>query len=96
MIGVLNSVQTDDGNLRPARLISLIYGGSTINGRCIKTGVTQPLECFRGEYNSSYTCYQGDTVTYQGSTYRFIYATPQSGRLPTNTTYWIITDFHVL
>jgi hypothetical protein len=38
MIGVLNSVQTDDGNLRPARLISLTYGGSTINGRFIKTG----------------------------------------------------------
>ncbi|MDR1403801.1 MAG: hypothetical protein LBJ60_08890, partial [Tannerellaceae bacterium] len=37
-IGVLNSVVTDDGGLRPARLISLTYGSTTINGRFIKTG----------------------------------------------------------
>ncbi|MDR1121142.1 MAG: hypothetical protein LBM08_09510 [Dysgonamonadaceae bacterium] len=53
------------------------------------TGDTQPLGFFRGEYNSSYTYYVGDEVTYQGSTYRYIYATPSS-TLPTNTTYWTV------
>jgi hypothetical protein len=38
MVGVLNSVQTDTGGLRPARLVSLTYGSSTVNGRFIKTG----------------------------------------------------------
>lgn len=40
MIGVLNSV-TDDSGLRPARLVSLTYGSSTINGRFINTGRIQ-------------------------------------------------------
>jgi hypothetical protein len=43
MIGVLNSVQTDAGGLRPARLISLTYGSSTINGRFIKTGKIESI-----------------------------------------------------
>jgi hypothetical protein len=38
MIGVLNSVETDTGGKNPARLVSLTYGSSTINGRFIKTG----------------------------------------------------------
>ncbi|KAA6303120.1 MAG: hypothetical protein EZS26_000723 [Candidatus Ordinivivax streblomastigis] len=38
MVGVLNSVQTDDGGANPARIVSLTYGSSTINGRFIKTG----------------------------------------------------------
>lgn len=38
LIGVLNSVITDADGSNPARLISLTYGGSTINGRFIKTG----------------------------------------------------------
>jgi hypothetical protein len=37
-VGVLNSVVTDDEGLRPARLISLTYGSTTVNGRFIKTG----------------------------------------------------------
>ncbi|MDR1416313.1 MAG: hypothetical protein LBJ57_02685 [Prevotellaceae bacterium] len=37
-VGVLNSVVTDDGGGRPARLVSLTYGSSTINGRFLKTG----------------------------------------------------------
>jgi hypothetical protein len=52
-------------------------------------GDTQSLGFFRGEYNSSYTYYEGEQVTYQGSYYRYIYATPSS-TLPTNTTYWTI------
>jgi hypothetical protein len=38
MIGVLNSVETDSDGTNPARLVSLTYGSSTINGRFIKTG----------------------------------------------------------
>lgn len=38
LIGVLNSVTTDADGSNPARLVSLTYGGSTINGRFIKTG----------------------------------------------------------
>ncbi|MDR0864947.1 MAG: hypothetical protein LBO74_08450 [Candidatus Symbiothrix sp.] len=55
-----------------------------------QSGDEQPLGCFRGEYNNSYTYYKGDEVTYQGSTYRFIYDTPQSGKVPTNTAYWSV------
>lgn len=47
---------------------------------------------FRGVYNSSYTYYQGDEVTYAingvTSTYRYINATPSRGYVPTNTAYW--------
>lgn len=49
---------------------------------------------FRGVYNSTYTYYQGDEVTYTlsgvTSTYRYIYATPTKGNVPTNATYWQI------
>jgi len=52
------------------------------------SGITQPLGCFRGSYVSENTYYKGDEVTYNGSTYRYIYNTPISNVLPTNTTYW--------
>lgn len=45
---------------------------------------------FRGAYNAVYTYYQGDEVTYLGSTYRYINATQSTGILPTNTSYWIV------
>ena len=38
LIGVLNSVETNTTTNKSARLISLTYGSSTINGRFIKTG----------------------------------------------------------
>ncbi|MDR1455678.1 MAG: phage tail protein, partial [Tannerella sp.] len=38
LIGVLNSVETDDDGGRPARFVSLTYGSSTVNGRFIRTG----------------------------------------------------------
>lgn len=41
LIGTLSSVITDDGDKNPARLISLTYGASTINGRFIRTGRIQ-------------------------------------------------------
>lgn len=46
----------------------------------------------RGTYSSSSTYYPNDTVTYTSggstATYRYKYATPASGKTPTNTTYW--------
>lgn len=59
-----------------------------------QSGEENYLGCFRGKYNSSYTYYQGDEVTYtvnnNTSTYRYINATPSRGIAPTNTVYWQI------
>lgn len=59
-----------------------------------QSGEENYIGCFRGKYNSSYTYYQGDEVTYtvnnNTSTYRYINATPSRGILPTNTVYWQI------
>ena len=59
-----------------------------------QSGEENYIGCFRGKYNSSYTYYQGDEVTYtvnnNTSTYRYIYATPARGIAPTNTVYWQI------
>lgn len=38
LIGTISSVITDDDGSRPARILSLTYGCSTVNGRFIKTG----------------------------------------------------------
>lgn len=47
---------------------------------------------YRGTYNSTYTYYPGDEVSYASngsiSTYRYKYATPTKGNVPTNTIYW--------
>ena len=57
-----------------------------------QSGEENYIGCFRGKYNSSYTYYQGDEVTYtvnnNTSTYRYINATPRRGVAPTNTLYW--------
>ena len=59
-----------------------------------QSGEENYIGCFRGKYNSSYTYYQGDEVTYtvnnNTSTYRYINATPSRGIAPTNTVYWQI------
>lgn len=51
-----------------------------------------PLGCYRGVWNSSYTYYYGDEVTYTTdgytATYRYISGTSSKGNLPTNTAYW--------
>lgn len=50
------------------------------------------IGCFRGEYNSTYTYYEGDDITYwySGGTsmYRYIYPTPGKGYPPTDTSRW--------
>lgn len=57
-----------------------------------QSGSESYIGCFRGAYNSSYTYYNSDEVTYTinglTSTYRYVYATPSRGIAPSNTTYW--------
>lgn len=57
-----------------------------------ESGNESYLGCFRGEYNSSYTYYNGDevTYTYEGdtSTYRYVHSTAGKGHAPTDTLYW--------
>lgn len=52
------------------------------------------IGCYRGVWNASYVYYQGDEVTFTAngltSTYRYVYATPSRGVVPTNPTYWQI------
>jgi len=60
-----------------------------------QSGSESYIGCFRGAYNSSYTYYNGDEVTYTlnglTSTYRYIYASPAKGVAPSNTVYWTVT-----
>jgi hypothetical protein len=65
----------------------LVLKGTLVQSQ---SGDTQPLGCFRGAYNNSYTYYKGDEVAYQGASYRFIYGSPQSGIVPTNATFWSV------
>lgn len=52
------------------------------------------IGCYRGVWNASYVYYNGDEVTFTAngltSTYRYVYATPSRGVVPTNPTYWQI------
>lgn len=57
-----------------------------------QSGIEAPMGVYRGTYNSGYTYYQGDEVSYFDgnftSTYRCTSATPIKGIVPTNTSYW--------
>jgi hypothetical protein len=55
-----------------------------------QSGDEQPIGCFRGEYSSTTEYYKGDEVTYNGSAYRYINDSGQSGQLPTDTAYWAV------
>ena len=59
-----------------------------------QSGDESPIGCFRGNFNTLYTYYSGDEVTYlingSYSTYRYINATPSKGHLPTETAYWSV------
>lgn len=71
-----------------------IKGGLVVNGG----GDEGTIGLHRGVYNTTYTYYPGDEVTYTvdgiTSTYRHIGGadgiTPTTGVAPTNTTYWMI------
>lgn len=57
-----------------------------------QSGQESYIGCYRGEYNASYTYYNGDEVTFTNdgntSTYRMFSDTPVKGIEPTNTLYW--------
>lgn len=59
-----------------------------------ESGDESPIGCFRGAYNSAYTYYWGDEVTYKTasgiSTYRYVNKIPSKGNDPTNSAYWIV------
>lgn len=69
----------------------LILRGTMVQS---ESGATEYIGCYRGVYNSAYTYYQGDEVSYSlngtTSTYRYIYASPSRGVPPTSTAYWQI------
>ena len=52
------------------------------------------IGCYRGVWNAAYVYYNGDEVTFTAngltSTYRYVYATPSRGVVPTTPTYWQI------
>lgn len=58
-----------------------IRGGIAVN----PGGDSEPIGVFRGEYNATATYYKGDTVTYQGSSFKVISDTPISGVTPSET-----------
>ena len=55
-------------------------------------GDESPVGVYRGQYNQSYTYYNGDEVSYTingvTSTYRYINSNPSKGNLPTDSVYW--------
>ena len=57
-----------------------------------QSGQESYIGCYRGEYNASYTYYNGDEVTFtkdgNTSTYRMFSDTPVKDVEPTNTLYW--------
>lgn len=57
-----------------------------------QSGKESYIGCYRGEYNASYTYYNGDEVIFtkdgNTSTYRMFSDTPVKGIEPTNTLYW--------
>lgn len=69
-------------------------GKLRIKGTIIQSqsGQESYIGCYRGEYNASYTYYNGDEVTFtkdgNTSTYRMFSDTPVNGIEPTNTLYW--------
>ncbi|MEJ2905101.1 hypothetical protein WAE58_21830 [Pedobacter panaciterrae] len=64
-----------------------IRGGLTQNAG----GITAPITLFRGAYINTTTYYKGDTVTYNGSTWVYIYPTPIFNVTPAEGPYWTIS-----
>jgi hypothetical protein len=56
-----------------------------------QSGDESPIGVFRGAYNPTYTYYDGDTVTLNGNTWRYINTTPGSGHTPyEGSIYWTV------
>ncbi len=63
---------------------ALVLKGALVQSQ---SGISQPIGVYRGAYDASNAYYQGDTVTYNGSTYKYINSVSGSF-IPTDTTYW--------
>lgn len=69
-------------------------GKLRIKGTIVQSlsGQESYISCYRGEYNASFTYYNGDEVTFtkddNTSTYRMFSDTPVKGVDPTNSLYW--------
>jgi hypothetical protein len=53
-------------------------------------GVSSPVACFRGAFNSGLAYYSGDVVTYAGGTWMYVNATGGAGHIPADDAYWDI------
>ena len=63
-----------------------IRGGLTQNAG----GITAPIILFRGGYSAATTYYKGDQVTYNGSSWNYIYASPGADVQPAEGAYWTV------
>lgn len=65
-------------------------GRFVIRGALVQSGsgTTSAIGVFLGMYNPAVTYYYGDEVTFQGSSYRYIFSSPAAGIPVTNSTYW--------
>ena len=99
---VTGLIQSSDGNTRINLNDGTVHFGSTskyldysTNGFSVAglvtvspSGVTSPIACFRGAYAPNTMYYNGDTVTYSGSTWKFINDTPAQNITPVEGDNW--------
>lgn len=66
----------------------------TLSGALFQSGsgVTAPVPVYRGAYNATVTYYKGDTVSYNGGTWLFVYSTPTAGQTPVDNAYWDVAS----
>ena len=66
--------------------------GLRIKGSVIVDGSGEQvtLPNYKGLWGATTSYSKGDTVTYQGTTYIYVYALPTSGHAPTETGYWSV------
>lgn len=64
----------------------------TIRGGLVQNsgGITNVIALYRGVYNTTSTYYDGDTVFYNGATYRYINPVASNEHTPGNELYWDI------
>lgn len=66
----------------------------TLKGALVQSpgGTTAPILVNRGAYNAGSTYYVGEQVTYDGSTWNWINATPAAGHTPEEGAYWTLAS----
>jgi hypothetical protein len=69
-------------------------GVLTLRGALVQSqgGGTSPIMVSRGPYDAGTTYYIGESVTYGGSTWNWINATPASGHTPAENAYWTLAS----